>query len=151
MPALLALESIDSFYGSVQVHRGLSLEVGSGEIVCLLGGNASGKSTAMKLVTGLLAPRSGEVLWEGERITRMPAYGRVALGIASVPEARRVFPEMSVEENLLMGAYVRRDARAVRADLERSLDLFPRLRERLRQAAGTLSGGEQQMLSIARA
>jgi branched-chain amino acid transport system ATP-binding protein len=148
---LLALEGIDSFYGPVQVHRALSLEVGEGEIVCLLGGNASGKSTAMKVILGLHAPRSGEVLWKGERITRLPTAERIRLGIACVPEARRIFPDMSVEENLLMGAYVRSDPRAVRRDRERVLELFPRLRERLGQAGGTLSGGEQQMLAIARA
>jgi branched-chain amino acid transport system ATP-binding protein len=151
MPALLALDSVDSFYGPVQVHRALSLEVGEGEIVCLLGGNASGKSTAMKVILGLLEPRSGEVLWEGERITRLPTHERIALGMASVPEARRIFPDMSVEENILMGAYVRKDARAIRRDVERVLELFPRLRERFRQQGGTLSGGEQQMLAIARA
>jgi branched-chain amino acid transport system ATP-binding protein len=156
---LLALEGIDSFYGPVQVHRGLSLEVGEAEIVCLLGGNASGKSTAMKVILGLHQPRSGEVLWKGERITRLPTPERIRLGIASVPEARRIFPDMSVEENILMGAYVRRgdrgrrsaSRRAIRRDVERVLDLFPRLRERLAQAGGTLSGGEQQMLAIARA
>jgi branched-chain amino acid transport system ATP-binding protein len=151
MPALLALEAVDSFYGSAQVHRSLSLEVGEGEIVCLLGGNASGKSTAMKVILGLLAPRSGEVLWEGERITRLPTHERIALGMASVPEARRIFPAMSVEENILMGAYLRRDRASIRRDEERVLELFPRLRERLRQQGGTLSGGEQQMLAIARA
>jgi len=148
---LLALEGIDSFYGPVQVHKALSLEVGEGEVVCLLGGNASGKSTAMKIILGLHAPRSGEVLWKGERITRLPTAERIRLGIASVPEARRVFPDMSVEENLLMGAYVRRDKRGIRRDEERVLELFPRLRERLGQAGGSLSGGEQQMLAIARA
>jgi branched-chain amino acid transport system ATP-binding protein len=149
--ALLALEAVDSFYGQVQVHRSLSLEVGEGEIVCLLGGNASGKSTAMRLVLGLLTPRSGEVLWMGDRITRLPTHERIALGMASVPEARRIFPEMSVEENILMGAYLRRDERAIRRDVERVLELVPRLRERLRQTGGGLSGGEQQMLAIARA
>jgi branched-chain amino acid transport system ATP-binding protein len=148
---LLALESVDSFYGPVQVHQGLSLEVGEGEVVCLLGGNASGKSTAMKIILGLHSPRSGEVLWEGESITRLPTPERIRLGIASVPEARRVFPDMSVEENLWMGAYLRRDRRAIGRDEERVLELFPRLGERLRQAAGSLSGGEQQMLAIARA
>jgi branched-chain amino acid transport system ATP-binding protein len=150
-PPLLALDSIDSFYGPVQVHHSLSLEVGEGEVVCLLGGNASGKSTAMKIILGLHAPRSGEVLWKGERITRLPTPERIRLGIASVPEARRIFPDMSVEENILMGAYVRRDKREIRRDEERVLELFPRLRERLGQAGGSLSGGEQQMLAIARA
>jgi len=105
----------------------------------------------MKVILGLLEPRSGEVLWEGERITRLPTHERIALGMASVPEARRIFPDMSVEENILMGAYVRKDARAIRRDVERVLELFPRLRERFRQQGGTLSGGEQQMLAIARA
>ena len=151
MTPLLALEGIDSYYGPVQVHQGLSLEVGEAEIVCLLGGNASGKSTAMKIILGLLEPRSGEVLWRGERITRLPTAERIRLGIASVPEARRIFPDMSVEENILMGAYVRNDAGEIRRDVERVLELFPRLRERLSQTGGTLSGGEQQMLAIARA
>jgi ABC-type branched-subunit amino acid transport system ATPase component len=165
--SLLRLESIDSFYGPVQVHHGLSLEVGEGEIVCLLGGNASGKSTAMKIVTGLMKPRSGEVLWRNDRITSLPTPGRIALGIAFVPEARRIFPDMTVEENILMGAYVlsgpgrpasgaargaaRGRAAELRRDEERVLELFPRLAERLGQAGGTLSGGEQQMLAIARA
>lgn len=148
---LLELDSIDSFYGQVQVHRSLSLEVGEGEIVCLLGGNASGKSTAMKVILGLLEPRAGEVRWKGERITRLPTPDRIRLGLASVPEARRIFPEMSVEENLMMGAYLRRDKRSAKEDEERVLELFPRLRERLGQAGGSLSGGEQQMLAIARA
>ena len=148
---LLELDSIDSFYGPVQVHQALSLEVGEGEIVCLLGGNASGKSTAMKVILGLHQPRSGEVLWDGERITRLATPDRIRLGMAAVPEARRIFPEMSVGENLLMGAYARRDARAARQDQERVLELFPRLKERLGQAGGSLSGGEQQMLAIARA
>jgi branched-chain amino acid transport system ATP-binding protein len=148
---LLELVGIDSFYGPVQVHHDLNLEVGVAEIVCLLGGNASGKSTAMKIILGLLQPRSGEVLWKGERITHLPTHERIRLGMASVPEARRIFPDMSVEENLLMGAYLRRDGRSVRSDEERILELFPRLRERLAQAGGTLSGGEQQMLAMARA
>jgi len=151
MAALMTFQSIDSFYGPVQVHFGLSLEVGAGEVVCLLGGNASGKSTAMKVILGLLKPRSGELLWEGRPINGLATHERILLGIASVPEARRIFPEMSVEENLLMGSYLRSDRAEIRRDLERSLQLFPRLRERLRQAGGTLSGGEQQMLAIARA
>jgi ABC-type branched-subunit amino acid transport system ATPase component len=148
---LLRLESIDAFYGPVQALCDLSLEVRPGEIVCLLGGNASGKSTTMKAVLGLVRPRSGEVLWEGRPVTRLPTPERVRLGIASVPEARRVFPEMSVEENLRMGAYLRRDERAIKEAEERVLGLFPRLGERLRQKGGSLSGGEQQMLAMARA
>jgi branched-chain amino acid transport system ATP-binding protein len=156
---LLALEGVDSFYGSVQVHHSLSLEVREAEIVCLLGGNASGKSTTMKLILGLLEPRAGEIAWMGKSITRLPTPERIRLGIASVPEARRIFPDMTVEENLLMGAYIRggvrgisRDARReIRRDMESALQLFPRLRERLYRAGGALSGGEQQMLAIARA
>jgi ABC-type branched-subunit amino acid transport system ATPase component len=153
--ALLELDSVDSYYGQVQVHRGLCLEVREGEIVCLLGGNASGKSTAMKVALGLLSPRSGEVLWKGSRITSLPTPERIKLGLAFVPEARRVFPEMSVGENILMGAFARggsREARAAaRRERERVLELFPRLADRLGQIAGSLSGGEQQMLAIARA
>jgi branched-chain amino acid transport system ATP-binding protein len=149
--AMLALKSIDTFYGPVQVHHSMSLEVGTGEIVCLLGGNASGKSTTMKVILGLLAPRSGEILWEGRPITRLATPERIRLGLASVPEARRIFADMTVEENILMGAYLRSDRREVKRDEERILELFPRLRERLRQAGGDLSGGEQQMLAIARA
>jgi branched-chain amino acid transport system ATP-binding protein len=152
MPStLLTLKSIETFYGPVQVHHGISLEVGPGEIVCLLGGNASGKSTTMKVILGLLAPKSGDVLWEGKSIVRLSTPERIRLGLASVPEARRIFADMTVEENILMGAYLRNDRRATRRDEERVLELFPRLRERLRQAGGTLSGGDQQMLAIARA
>ena len=148
---LLSLRSIDTFYGPVQVHSSLSLEVGSGEVVCLLGGNASGKTTAMKAILGLVSPRAGQVLWEGRDITREPTPERIRLGLASVPEGRRIFPDMSVEENILMGAYLRRDRREIRSDAESVLELFPRLRERFRQAGGSPSGGEQQMLAIARA
>jgi branched-chain amino acid transport system ATP-binding protein len=148
---LLELASIDSAYGPIQVHFNLNLRVEPGEIVCLLGGNASGKSSAMKLILGLLAPRSGQVLWEGRDITGLPTPARIKLGLASVPESRRIFGAMSVDENILMGAHVRHDRAAVRRDRERVLGLFPRLRERLGQAAGTLSGGEQQMLAMARA
>jgi branched-chain amino acid transport system ATP-binding protein len=151
---LLALAGVDSFYGAVQVHHGLSLEVGEGEIVCLLGGNASGKSTTMRLILGLLPPRAGEILWMGRSIARLPTAERIRLGISSVPEGRRIFPDMSVEENLLMGAYLRgtslRARREIKRAMEEALGLFPRLRERLSQAGGSLSGGEQQMLAIAR-
>lgn len=150
-PPLLTLRSINSHYGPLQVHFDLSLEVGVGEVVCLLGGNASGKSSAMKVILGLLSPTSGDLLWRGESIRGLDTRDRVALGIASVPEGRRIFAEMTVEENLLMGAYLRRDAAEVRRDLERMLQFFPRLRDRLSQRGGTLSGGEQQMLAMARA
>jgi len=148
---LLTLNAIDTFYGPVQVHFKLSLKVDEGEIVCLLGGNASGKSTTMKIILGLLQPASGEVTWRGGSLHRVPTHQRIGLGLASVPEARRIFASMTVEENLLMGAHVRKDRARVKRDRERVLDLFPRLRERLGQAGGTLSGGEQQMLAMARA
>jgi branched-chain amino acid transport system ATP-binding protein len=150
-PNLLTLRSIDTFYGPIQVHFNLSLRVDEGEIVCLLGGNASGKSTTMKIILGLLHPASGEVCWRGRSLHRVPTHSRIRLGIASVPEARRIFSAMTVNENILMGAYVRNDRVRIKRDRERVLELFPRLRERLGQAGGTLSGGEQQMLAMARA
>ena len=148
---LLELKGVDTFYGPVQVHFGLDLKVNAGEIVCLLGGNASGKSTTMKVILGLLEPKAGEVLWDGQPWKGTDTPRRIRQGLASVPEARRLFPEMTVGENLLMGAYVRRDRPQVLKDREEILDLFPRLRERFNQAAGTLSGGEQQMAALARA
>jgi branched-chain amino acid transport system ATP-binding protein len=151
MTALLALDRVDTFYGPVQAHFGLSLEVGAGRIVCLLGGNASGKSTTMKVILGLATPRAGEVRFEGARIDGLATHRIIRKGIGSVPEARRLFPLMSARENLHMGAYARSDRAAVRQDLERVLELFPRVAGRLDQQAGTLSGGEQQMLAMARA
>jgi branched-chain amino acid transport system ATP-binding protein len=151
MTPLLALENIDTFYGPVQAHFGLSLSVGAGRIVCLLGGNASGKSTTMKVILGLVSPRGGEVRFDGARIDGLPTHRIIRLGVGSVPEARRVFPLMSVRENLLMGAYARDDRAGVKQDFDRVLALFPRVAGRLEQQAGTLSGGEQQMLAMARA
>ena len=148
---LLRLDRVNTFYGPVQVHFDLSLAVNRGHIVCLLGGNASGKSTTMKVVLGLVKPRSGAVFFDGEAITGLPTPQIVRRGIGSVPEARRLFGAMTVRENVLMGAYLRRDRVAVAEDYERMLELFPRLRERAGQQAGTLSGGEQQMVAMARA
>jgi branched-chain amino acid transport system ATP-binding protein len=148
---LLVLDRINTFYGAMQAHFDLSLEVGEGRIVSLLGGNASGKSTTMKVILGLVAPRSGTVTFNGERIDGRPAYQVIRAGIGSVPEARRIFPLMTVRENLLMGAYSRSDRKAVAADVDRMLTLFPRVAERINQRAGVLSGGEQQMLAMARA
>lgn len=148
---LLWLESVDVYYGAAHALDGVTLRVGRGEVVSLLGGNASGKSTTMKTVLGLVTPRSGAVLLDGRDVTGWSTPRRVAAGIASVPEARRVFPEMTVEENLLMGAFTRRDRAGVAADLRAQYDRFPRLYERRRQLAGTMSGGEQQMLAFGRA
>lgn len=147
---LLHLERIDTWYGPVQVHFGLDVQVAEGEIVCLLGGNASGKSTTMKIILGLLKPRAGRVVLDTEDVTGLSTPERIRRGVASVPEARRLFPLMTVRENLLMGAFLRRGPE-VRADLARVLELFPRVAERLEQRAGTLSGGEQQMVALARA
>jgi branched-chain amino acid transport system ATP-binding protein len=151
MTALLSLSGIDTFYGPVQVHFGVTLEVRAGQIVCLLGGNASGKSTTMKVILGLVRPRAGVVQFDGAEITGLPTHAVIRRGVGSVPEARRLFPAMTVRENLLMGAYARNDRAAVAEDLEKMLGLFPRVRERLMARAGTLSGGEQQMVAMARA
>ncbi len=149
--ALLRLDRVNTNYGPVQVHFDLSLTVGRGQIVCLLGGNASGKSTTMKIVLGLLKPRSGEVLFEGRSLLGLSTPQIVRRGVGSVPESRRLFGTMTVRENVLMGAYTRSDRADVAEDYERTLDLFPKLRERHAQQAGTLSGGEQQMVAMARA
>ena len=149
-PPLLALDHVDTFYGPVQVHFDLTLHVAATEIVCLLGGNASGKSTTMKIILGLLRPKAGTVMLDGQDITPLPTPDRIRRGIASVPEARRLFPLMTVRENLLMGAYLR-SGPEVGHDLDRVLTLFPRVAQRIGQRAGTLSGGEQQMVALARA
>lgn len=151
MTELLALDDVNVYYGPFHALRGNTLTVGEGEIVSLLGGNASGKSTTMKTILGLVRPKSGTVRFAGEDITQAPTRRRIRAGIASVPEARRVFPEMTVDENLIAGAYTRRDKAGIAEDLERMRTHFPRLGERRRQQAGTLSGGEQQMLAFARA
>lgn len=148
---LLVVDRVDVWYGPVQALHGVSLHVGQGELVCLLGGNASGKSTTMKTILGLVTPRSGSVHFAGERIDRLDTPSIIRRGVASVPEARRIFPRMTVRENLWMGAFVRSDQKAVAEDADRVLQIFPRLRERFGQLGGTLSGGEQQMLAMARA
>jgi branched-chain amino acid transport system ATP-binding protein len=148
---LLELQNIQSFYGSIQALHGVSLEVNQNEIVTLIGANGAGKSTTLRTVSGLLRPRVGAVLFEGEAIHQRPPHEIVSLGICQVPEGRRIFPRMTVRENLEMGAFARRDKAAIAADMDRVLALFPRLQERLTQRGGTLSGGEQQMLAIGRA
>jgi len=150
-PRLVELHEVDVFYGQFQALAKVSLYVDAGEIVCMLGGNASGKSTTMKTILGLLQPISGTVSIQGVDATALPTSARIRRGLASVPEARRVFPAMTVEENLLMGAFLRTGRAAIRADMERMYTIFPRLAERRLQLAGTMSGGEQQMLAMARA
>ena len=147
---MLALDDLDVYYGEIHALRGVALEVRGGEIVTLLGNNGAGKSTTLKTISGLLAPRRGSVVFDGQALTGVPPHEIVARGIAHVPEGRRIFNRLSVRENMTMGAYLRTDG-DVAADLDRAFELFPRLKERLTQVAGTLSGGEQQMLAIARA
>jgi branched-chain amino acid transport system ATP-binding protein len=150
---MLELQDVVTYYGPIPALKGISLSVRQGEIVCLLGGNASGKSTTMKTILGVVRPYRGSVTFEDERIDGLPPQVIVRRGIALVPEARRLFGRMTVLENLAMGAYTRRGAAAdeLEADRERVFALFPRLAERSQQVAGTMSGGEQQMLAIGRA
>ena len=151
MSDLLRLDAVDVYYGPFHALRDVSIRVGEGEIVSLLGGNASGKSTTMKSILGLNRVKDGRISFAGGDITHQSTARRVRAGIASVPEARRVFPQMTVDENLYAGAYTRRDRAGIAEDIERMREHFPRLAERRRQEAGTLSGGEQQMLAFARA
>jgi branched-chain amino acid transport system ATP-binding protein len=150
-PPLLEFNDVDTYYGELHVLKGVNYRVGDGEIVCLLGGNASGKSTTMKTILGIVKPKTGTVRYAGDAINDMPTAERVKRGIAPVPEARRLFPRMTVLENLEMGAFTRSDTSEIAADMERVFGLFPRIKERLRQLAGTLSGGEQQMVAMGRA
>jgi branched-chain amino acid transport system ATP-binding protein len=150
-PALLELRKLAVSYGGIQAVKGIDLEVRSGELVCLIGANGAGKTTTLKGVCGLLPIKSGSIHYDGQDITGMPAFQIVRRGLAMVPEGRGVFGALTIEENLSMGAYARRDREGIRADLERVFTLFARLKERRRQTAGTLSGGEQQMLAMARA
>jgi branched-chain amino acid transport system ATP-binding protein len=148
---VLEISGLRAAYGPIAALRGIDLEVGAGELVCLLGANGAGKSTTLRAISGLLRPAGGRILFDGQPIGGRAPAAILAAGIAHCPEGRRVFPHLTVEENLRMGAYVRRDRDAVAADLERVCTHFPVLAERRRQAAGTLSGGEQQMLAIGRA
>ncbi|MBI2217433.1 MAG: ABC transporter ATP-binding protein [Candidatus Rokubacteria bacterium] len=148
---MLEVEAIDVAYGKRRALEGVSLSVGEGEVVTLLGANGAGKSTTLRAISGLVRPGRGRILCDGRDLTRAPADAIVALGIAHVPEGRELFPDFTVEENLLVGAHRRWQREAVREGLERAHRLFPILRERRRQRAATLSGGEQQMLAIARA
>ncbi len=147
---MLRLEALDVYYGEIHALRGVALDVQKGEIVALLGNNGAGKSTTLKAVSGLLRPRRGTISLEGQPLMNVPPHDIVERGIAHVPEGRRIFNRLSVRENLMMGAYLRRD-QGIETDLQRVFALFPRLEERVGQVAGTLSGGEQQMLAIGRA
>jgi len=148
---MLEFRGVNTFYGELHVLKDVNYDIKQGEIVCLLGGNASGKSTTMKAVLGIVPPKTGDILFEGQVINKLPTAGRVKLGIAPVPEARRLFPRMTVLENLEMGAYVRTDRENFNDDLEKVYALFPRVKERRQQLSGTLSGGEQQMVAMGRA
>jgi branched-chain amino acid transport system ATP-binding protein len=149
--AALELRSVHTFYGHIHAIKGISLVVWPGEIVTLIGANGAGKTTTLRTISGVTRAREGEILLDGTRIDRLPPHRIVELGVCQAPEGRRIFPRMTVAENLEMGAFARSDQAEIRTDMERVLALFPRLRERLRQKGGTLSGGEQQMLAIGRA
>jgi branched-chain amino acid transport system ATP-binding protein len=148
---LLAVEDIHTFYGAIEALKGVTLEVREGEIVTLIGSNGAGKSTTLRTISGLNPPRTGRVLFRGREIQDRRAHEIAALGIAQAPEGRRIFPRMTVLENLEMGAFGQRDRAAIKSDMDRVFELFPRLHERMRQKGGTMSGGEQQMLAIGRA
>jgi branched-chain amino acid transport system ATP-binding protein len=148
---LLKIDGLRTAYGRIEALKGISLEVRDGEIVTLIGSNGAGKTTTLRTINGIVAPRAGKITFAGQDITRRPAHDIVKLGIAQSPEGRRLFPRMTVRENLELGAYQRTDADGIAEDLDRSYGLFPRLKERESQKAGTLSGGEQQMCAIGRA
>jgi branched-chain amino acid transport system ATP-binding protein len=150
-PTILSVEDVHTYYGTIHALKGISLDVRDGEIVTLIGANGAGKSTTLRSINGLNHPREGKISFSGEDITERPPHEIVKMGIAQSPEGRHVFPRMSVLENLEMGAYQRDDRAGIREDIERVYGLFPRLAERKTQKAGTLSGGEQQMLAIGRA
>ena len=149
--SLLALERLEVAYGGIRAVKGIDLTVESGEMVCLIGANGAGKSTTLRAITGLVRAAAGRIRYEGAEIGGLRVHDIARRGLAMVPEGRGVFPQLTIEENLAMGAYARRDKAGIRADTAHAFQLFPRLAERRRQTAGTLSGGEQQMLAIARA
>lgn len=149
--SLLEVSNLHVSYGAIQALRGCSLHVDEGEIVTLIGGNGAGKSTMLRTISGLLTPRQGEIRFNGDDLNRCPPHVVTRKGLIHVPEGRGIFANLTVEENLQLGAFSRSDTQQIKDDKERALTLFPRVRERLRQMAGTLSGGEQQMVAIARA
>jgi branched-chain amino acid transport system ATP-binding protein len=148
---LLEVNDVHAYYGNIHALKGVSLTVEKGEIVTLIGGNGAGKTTTLRTITGLMRPRDGRVLFDGAEVAKLPAHEWVSRGIAMVPEGRGVFARLTVEENLEMGAYHRKDKAGIKADIEKSYEMFPRLGERRTQLAGTMSGGEQQMLAVTRA
>jgi branched-chain amino acid transport system ATP-binding protein len=149
--SLLEVEGLKVFYGAIEALRGVSLRVEAGEVVTLIGANGAGKSTTLRTISGLLQPKAGTIRFDGQTIHNWPPHKVVKSGLVQVPEGREIFANLTVDENLQLAAFLRHDRAAIRADRERALELFPRIRERLTQMAGTLSGGEQQMLAIARA
>jgi branched-chain amino acid transport system ATP-binding protein len=148
--ALLEVENIHSYYGNIHALRGVSLTVEEGEVVTLIGSNGAGKTTTLRSIHGILPPREGRIVFRGEEIQGVPAHDMIGKGISQSPEGRKIFHRMTVTENLEMGAYHRNDRREIQEDMTRVFDLFPRLKERVKQEAGTMSGGEQQMLAIGR-
>jgi branched-chain amino acid transport system ATP-binding protein len=148
---LLELDNVHSFYGHIQALRGISLTVDEGEVVTLIGSNGAGKTTTLRSIHGVLPPRQGKIVFAGEEIQGLPAHDMISKGISQSPEGRKIFRRMTVRENLEMGAYHRNDNTSIRGDMDRVFELFPRLQERVKQEAGTMSGGEQQMLAIGRA
>ncbi|BER92170.1 MAG: branched-chain amino acid transport system ATP-binding protein [Candidatus Atribacteria bacterium] len=148
---VLKIENLHVFYGGIHALKGINMEVGEGKIVTLIGSNGAGKSTTLRAITGLVRAREGKIIFNGREITREATHQVVESGIAMVPEGRRIFPNLTVIENLLLGSFTRRDKNEIKKDLEWVFQIFPRLRERIHQKGGTLSGGEQQMLAVARA
>ena len=149
--AMLEVKDIEVFYGVIQAIKGISFEVNEGEVIALIGANGAGKTTTLQTITGLVSPKKGQILFEGQDITRVPAHKIVSMGMAHVPEGRRVFAQLSVLDNLKLGAFTRKDKEEIEETLIRVYKRFPRLEERKNQIAGTLSGGEQQMLAMGRA
>jgi branched-chain amino acid transport system ATP-binding protein len=145
------VEDIHSYYGAIEALKGISIEVYEGEIVTLIGSNGAGKTTTLRSISGIVPPRTGKIVYQGRDITGLPGHTVASMGIAHSPEGRRIFPRMTVLENLEMGAFTRRDVAEIRSDIDRVYEMFPRLKERAKQKAGTMSGGEQQMLAMGRA
>ncbi len=149
--AMLEVRDVHTYYGNIHALKGISITVNEGEIVTMIGANGAGKSTTLNTICGLLHPRSGSILLEGQEIHQVPPHDIVGMGVSQAPEGRRIFSRLTVQENLEMGAFLRTDSAGIKQDMERVFELFPRLKERRKQVGGTLSGGEQQMLAISRA